>query len=223
MKTRTGRVPLSFAAVLIGLLYLPWAAHGQLHALGTCTGAGASLSFSSLDWNGGVVDADGNWSVSGTPDGVRLRYSIDGTLFQEEFHTGTSGSWTFSDNFDVPGYHTLSIEACPTAISGGVRTTCLAHCSTQQLGFTTRPEVSVGCNQVSTSTMICTGSLQVGTSSPYTCYWKEGNGSWYAVSCWEEYFTCKSYTPAYTVYFKVTDSNGKESNVALEGCNAILN
>jgi hypothetical protein len=220
MKTGIQRVSLlSCAAAILGWL-IAWPAQA---VMGNCAGTGASVSISSVDWSGGVVDGDGSWSVSGGATGVRLKYSIDQSPIQEETQGGASGAWGITDNFDVAGAHTLYAEACPTVSDGmGGSTVCLGHCSTTSSGFTTRPEVSISCNQISTSIMTCTGSLQVATQWPYTCQWKEGNGNWYSVSCWENYFTCKSYTPAYAVYFKVTDSYGKESNAAIDGCHVVF-
>lgn len=224
MKTGTPRVQLSCVTAILGLFGLPWAVYGQLQAQGNCTGAGASASISRVEWSAGILDADGSWNAWGIgASGVWLEYSIDGTPVQGEDRNGTGGSWAFLDNFSGTGTHTLSVKACPKVTSGGVTTTCLTHCSTTQSIFPRTPEVSVWCNQVSSTTMICTGNLDVSSQSPYNCYWKEGSGSWYSVSCWENSYTCKSITPPFTVSFKVIDANGTESNVALSGCPAPLN
>lgn len=224
MKTGTPRAQLSCVSAILGLFCLPWAVHGQFQALGTCTGTGASVSTSALEWNAGVVNGIGGWSASGGASGVRLRFSIDGALVQEETRSGTSGSWTFSDDFTQSGTHALTIQACPIVTSGGVSTVCLAHCSTPpQSGFTTWPEVDAGCSLTSAPNLACSASLYVATVAPYTCWWQQGNGSWFSQSCWESNFICKGFTPPYTVSFKVTDAHGKESNVVLAGsCNMLV-
>lgn len=215
MKKATRRVQLPFVATILGLVCLPWAAYG----LGTCTGTGASVSISALTWSAGILEADGSWSVSGGADGVWLEYAVDGSPIQAENRSGTSGSWDMSDNYNTAGTHTFRAKACPTITNGGVTTVCLSHCSTAQTTFKTWPRVSVSCSQINSATLSCTGSLLAATQSPYTCHWKQGTGGWFSNPCWETSFVCKDFTLPYTVSFKVTDANGRESNVATGSCN----
>lgn len=155
----------------------------DLFAQADCSNTSASVSIASPgavhSCSTDTVSADGSWSVANA-DGVELTYYIEGTLYQRETKTGSSGSWDFTDSFSASdGWYTFKVQACPTLDDGGTSTVCLQHCATASDDFEvdcSTLEVSItGCLwDCDFMTNECTGTCDAEAqngASPYDHTW----------------------------------------------------
>lgn len=221
-----------FGITALLALALLVAAAGGAHAAAQaiCTGTSATVSISSVSWSNNVVSAYGTWSVTNAEAGY-IEYYIDGTLYQSELKIGTSGSWTFGDSYSQCGSHTLTVYVYPAVYNGSGYTICWTHGTSTSAGFTVTcaPHASMSCTDIGYPVVECTGTAS-GGSGPYTGWWKVDNGNWYqdypytsSYGPWSQQYVCKwRQGVSFTVYFKVRDSAGLESNVVGRPCGLIF-
>ena len=148
-----------------------------------CSGTSAFVAISSVNYSSQQVLADGTWSVSGGADSVRLQHFIDGTLFQDGSQSGTTGSWSFIDDFAQCG-DDLPFKACaaPRVCDGSGCTVCVEHETCKQKLFDSTdcsltvsgPLCSWTCSGFEFIGAECTGSCSVtasGGEAPYSALW----------------------------------------------------
>jgi hypothetical protein len=129
-----GLVVLATAALFVAIWASPTA-----EAAGNCSGTSADVWIDYGYWGNDVIDSEGLWRVNGASS-VRIRYRIDGNLYQTSTASGSPGTWygwTFIDDFDECGNHTLEVEVCPRVWDGNGWSVCETHCDTDTANFTT--------------------------------------------------------------------------------------
>lgn len=139
--TRNLPLPRTFGPWMLAaaaLLAFVWAGPA-VEAAGNCSGTSADTWIDYAYWSNDVIDSEGLWRVQGASS-VRIRYRIDGTLYQTSTASGSPGTWygwTFIDDFDECGDHTLEVEVCPRVWDGNGWTVCETHCDTDTVNFST--------------------------------------------------------------------------------------
>jgi len=216
--------PLLVPAALVALALMAGApSHAAI--LGDCTGTWASVNITYLNYDcfaDEVVAYGGWWVGGGSANGVRLKFYIDGQLYQQETKSGTDGTWYFADDFDaLCRSHTFQV----VAIARVGTTDCLEHDDTDSEWFPSLPSSSVSCSVSSHPQYHCTGTAS-GGEPLYTAEWKEGDYNWVpayptspSTGPWSRSFVCKS---TVRIRFRVTDECGCTSNASLGWCGSIV-
>ena len=137
--------------------------------LGNCTGTTANVTISSASGNAaGEIDANGSWSVGGGADGIYIKYYVDDTLYQSEHKSGTSGSWSFSDDGFSSGNHTFKI----TGYAKDGSTICWTHYDTEtrtvNVPAASATITSCSWSGFNPSQGTCTGTTSSGTTRKWT-------------------------------------------------------
>lgn len=219
MRLHFSSTPRLVPAVVV-VLALVAGAPAPAAILGDCTGTWASVAItsSSHDCFADELVASGSWWVGGGANGVRLKYYIDGQLYQQETRSGTDGTWYFADDFDaLCRSHTFQV----VAIARVGTTDCLEHDDSDSVGFPSLPSASMDCTVSGHPQYHCVGTAS-GGEPLYTAEWKEGSYNWvpaYPTSPssgpWSRSFICKSNV---LIRFRVTDDCGCTSNPSADIC-----
>jgi hypothetical protein len=221
VRAKVTSVPC-LVSIVVAVLTLVPGAPLQGAALGICTGTWASVHISYLHYDcfADELQANGQWWVGGGANGVRLKYFIDGQLYQNETKSGTDGTWRFADDFDaLCRSHTFQVVAIARVGS----TDCLEHDDADSAGFPSLPSASMDCSGGHPQ-YYCVGTVS-GGEPLYTAEWKEGGYGWvpaYPTSPssgpWSRSFVCKS---SVLIRFRVTDACSCTSNPAADLCGSL--
>ncbi len=167
-------ISCSRTAVVILALFasLAYGGESKVQTRGLCDGTWASVSGSGYPGcNDYVVSWSGSWSVGGGANGAYLQYFVNGVLYQTESKSGTSGSWSFSDDVSCNDY-VVSVDIYPKV--GG--TVCWTHGDSIDDFFEgcSDTDVSLTCHDV--GNYVKAYGSYTGSSGPYTSQWDTGSG-----------------------------------------------
>jgi hypothetical protein len=196
-------------------------------ATAAVTIATSSTAVVSPPASGWTIQAGGTWSAAGGADGVLLEYRVDMDRYQSETRTGTAGTWSISQDFNLCGKHTLRVFAMPMVRDGDR----LVHCL--ERGTSAPQPVDLPCEPVARIDSCtwkcsedecagsCTASAQAGVPD-YVAHWGINDSGYAAVEGfsrgpWTREVVCR---PGERITFKVRGRNGtgRWSNVAERAC-----
>jgi hypothetical protein len=181
-----------------------------------CAAASTQVSVQTSSVQGWSIQAAGIWSAAGGADGVLLEYRIDMDRYQSETRTGTSGSWSISQEYlHHCGKHTLRVFSFPMIRDGDRVVACLENGSStpRPFEFSCEPVARIdSCDWKCSEDECrgtCTGSAREGVPD-YAAYWGLNNAHYEAVEGftpgpWTHDVTCQ---PGEKVTFKVRGRNG---------------
>jgi hypothetical protein len=117
---------LGFVVLAVLALFL-LAPAAQAAEEDTCPATAANGAVTQLVYKNGHVEASGTWEVSGGATGAMLEFRIDNERYQAETRTGTSGTWSIVQSFNVCDrpLHALRVLVYPSVSGGEGR---LRHC-----------------------------------------------------------------------------------------------